>query len=105
MTDAPDPAALTEDMVMDKWAKIAPLNEIMTARIQNPEDPDWAVKPGSELADDDAASNPYQVSHCARACLLMGNGGNGGVGPTTGAGGAGGKAGALIGTNGVNGSP
>jgi hypothetical protein len=72
VTDAPDPAALTEDMVMDKWAKIAPLIEIMTARIQNPEDPDWAVKPGSELADDDDASNPYQVSHCARACLNAG---------------------------------
>jgi hypothetical protein len=55
---------------MAKWAEIAPLIERMTDRIQTPNE--FPVGLGSALAADDKASNPYQVSHCALACLTAG---------------------------------
>ena len=67
MSDEPE---LTDEMVMAKWAQIAPLIDIVVNRIQDPED--FAVQPGSQLAADDADSDPYQVSHCARSCLNAG---------------------------------
>lgn len=67
MSDEPE---LTDEMVMAKWAQIAPLIDMVVNRIQDPED--FAVQAGSQLAGDDAASDPYQVSHCARSCLNAG---------------------------------
>jgi hypothetical protein len=61
---------LTDEWAMEQWAKMAPLIETMVQRIQDPAD--FLVQPGSELAADDADSNPYRVSHCARACLTAG---------------------------------
>jgi hypothetical protein len=57
-------------MVAAKWAEIAPLIDVMTTRIQTPGE--FAVQPNSELAADDDASNPYQISHTARWCLNAG---------------------------------
>jgi hypothetical protein len=68
MTD--DATELTDDMVAAKWQEIAPLIELVTARIQDPDD--FTVQPGSQLAEDDADSHPYEVSHCARWCLNAG---------------------------------
>ena len=65
-----DTGDLTDDMVRDKWNEIVPPIEIMVHRIQNPQE--FVAQSGSELADDDAASHPYRVSHCARACLNAG---------------------------------
>ena len=33
---------------------------------------DFPVSPGSSLAGDDKASNPYQVSHAVQMCLVAG---------------------------------
>ncbi|KRE33061.1 hypothetical protein ASG82_22785 [Mycobacterium sp. Soil538] len=42
----------------------------MTDRINNPSD--FAVSPGSSLAGDDKASDPYQVSHAVQMCIVTG---------------------------------
>ena len=52
------------------WAAWLPSIDNVTNRIQDPDD--FGVGPGSRLAADDDASDPYQVSHCARACLNAG---------------------------------
>jgi hypothetical protein len=71
MTDAADtPVELTDEMVAAKWDEIAPLIDVITARIQNPDE--FVVAPTSRLAVDDIASSPYQLSHCARWCLTAG---------------------------------
>jgi hypothetical protein len=66
VTDEP----ITDEMVEAKWTEIAPLIDVMTRRIQTPSE--FAVQPNSELAADDAATNPYQLSHTARWCLNAG---------------------------------
>ncbi|MCU1701908.1 MAG: hypothetical protein JWR34_7971 [Mycobacterium sp.] len=66
----PEPESLTDEMIEAKWAKIAALIEVMTARIQTPDE--FEVQPNSELAADDVASSPYQTSHAARWCLNAG---------------------------------
>jgi len=64
----PDP--LTEEEVHAKWAEIAELIEVMTTRVQTPDE--FAVHPNSDLAADDAASSPFHTSHAARWCLNAG---------------------------------
>ena len=59
--------SITDEMVENKWTEIAPLIDVMIRRIQTPGG--FAVQPDSELAADDAVSNPYHVSHTARCCL------------------------------------
>jgi hypothetical protein len=61
---------LDDETVLAKWAEMAPWIEHMKDRIENPDD--FAVAPGSALAADDRASQPYRVSHCAVACLTAG---------------------------------
>lgn len=65
-----EPFELTDDMVEAKWAEIAPLIEVVSARIQDPGE--FSVQASSELAEDDLVSSPYHVSHCARWCLNAG---------------------------------
>lgn len=65
-----EPESLTDEMVHAKWAEIAEAVEVVTARVQTPDE--FAVEPNSELAVDDAASSPYQISHAARWCLNAG---------------------------------
>jgi hypothetical protein len=65
-----EPRDLTDEMVAEKWAEIAGLIEVITARIEDPDD--FIVQPSSELAADDNATHPYEVSHCARWCLNAG---------------------------------
>ena len=61
---------LTDAMADAMWAAWLPSIDNVTNRIQDPDD--FSVGPGSQLAADDDASDPYQVSHCARACLNAG---------------------------------
>jgi hypothetical protein len=65
-----DLAELTDEFAMAQWAQMAPLIDNVVNRTQDPED--FVVEAGSQLAGDDADSDPYQVSHCARACLNAG---------------------------------
>lgn len=65
-----EPFGLTDDMVTAKWTDVADLIEVVMARIENPNE--FVVQPSSQLAEDDIASSPYQVSHCARWCLNSG---------------------------------
>jgi hypothetical protein len=60
-----DPAA-----VAAKWVEIAPAIDKMTERIADPND--FPVSPRSSLSGDDKASDPYQVSHAVRMCLVAG---------------------------------
>lgn len=57
-------------MVAKKWTEVAEAIEIVTARIQKPDE--FVVQSSSELAADDLAAKPYHVSHCARWCLNAG---------------------------------
>jgi hypothetical protein len=66
----PEPESLTDEMVEAKWSEVAALIEVMTTRIQTPDE--FEVHPNSELAADDVASSPYQTSHAARWCLNAG---------------------------------
>jgi hypothetical protein len=52
------------------WQEIAPAIDRMSERISDPDD--FRVSPGSSLAGDDAASDPFQVSHAVRLCLVAG---------------------------------
>jgi hypothetical protein len=61
---------LTDEMVEAKWFEVAALIEVMTTRIQTPDE--LGLQPKSELAADDIASSPYQTSHAARWCLNAG---------------------------------
>jgi hypothetical protein len=53
-------AELTDEMAVQHWFRIA----ADTDNFQNREP--FPVQPGSELAGDDAQSDPYRVSHCAQ---------------------------------------
>ncbi|WP_328813580.1 hypothetical protein [Rhodococcus sp. NBC_00297] len=61
---------VTEEDVEAKWAEISPLIERVTVRIGTPSE--FPVGSTSSLAGDDAASAPYQVSHCVRMCMTAG---------------------------------
>jgi hypothetical protein len=66
----PAPESLTDEMVEAKWRELAPLIDVMTERIQTPNE--FEVQPNSQLAADDAVSSPHNVSHAARWCLNAG---------------------------------
>jgi hypothetical protein len=68
MTDGP--IELTDEMVTAKWEEIAPLIDVVMKRIQHPND--FAIQAGSQLAVDDIATDPYQLSRCAHWCLNAG---------------------------------
>lgn len=61
---------VTEEDVKAKWAEISPLIERMTVSVSTPSE--FPVGSSSSLAGDDAASAPYQISHCVRMCMTAG---------------------------------
>jgi hypothetical protein len=63
---------LTDEWAEQQWAMMLPQIETMMHRIQD--GADFVVQPGSQLAADDEASQPYFVSSCAKACLNAGVG-------------------------------
>ena len=65
-----EPGLLTDEMVIAKWGEIAEAVEVLTTRIQTPNE--FQVEPNSEFAADDSASSPYQISHAAKWCLNAG---------------------------------
>ncbi|CAN5755715.1 hypothetical protein BH24ACT15_BH24ACT15_31430 [soil metagenome] len=60
-------AEITAEVVYAKWAEMAPLIDTLQRRIADPSD--FTVPPGSDLAEDDRASSPYQLSHAVKQCL------------------------------------
>jgi hypothetical protein len=68
--EEPPPVELADETVAAKWAEIAPLIDAAMDRIQTPGE--FPVHPNSELAADDAVSNPFHVSHTARWCINSG---------------------------------
>ncbi len=56
-----------EAEALQKWHEMAPLVDRMLERIDT--DGEFPVSPRSSLAGDDAAADPYQVSHVFRLCL------------------------------------
>lgn len=65
-----DGPSLTDEMALSMWAEI--VSEIDNVMQRTQDDEDFGVEANSQLAADDADSTPYQVSHCARACLNAG---------------------------------
>lgn len=63
-----DEIVLTEKMVFEKWAEIAPIIDCLNERTDTADE--FAVHPHSSLAEDDLRSDPYQVSHTVRAALM-----------------------------------
>lgn len=61
---------ISEAEIEAKWHEISPLIDRMMERVGTEDE--FPVSPGSSLAGDDNASNPYQVSHCIRMCLTAG---------------------------------
>lgn len=61
-----DSAELTDEMAVQHWFRIAADTDNLQSH--GP----FQVRPGSELAEDDAQSDPYQVSHCAQGFLNSG---------------------------------
>lgn len=62
---------VTEEMAEAKWhAAIAPAIQSVMDRLQDPTD--FQVSAESTFADDDAATDPYHLSHSARWCLNSG---------------------------------
>jgi hypothetical protein len=59
-----------EDDAKTKWQKLAPLLERMMERVGT--EGEFPIATGSSLAGDDAAADPYQVSHVIRMCLTAG---------------------------------
>ena len=59
-----------EDEAKTKWQKLAPLLERMMERVGT--EGEFPIATGSSLAGDDAAADPYQVSHVIRMCLTAG---------------------------------
>jgi hypothetical protein len=53
-----------------KWQQLAPLVDRMMERVGT--EGEFPVAAGSSLAGDDAAADPYQVSHVIRMCLTAG---------------------------------
>jgi hypothetical protein len=67
MSDGPEP---DPSAAAAKWQEIASGIDKMAQRIADPND--FQISAGSSLAGDDKASRPYQVSHAARMCLVVG---------------------------------
>lgn len=65
MADALDP-----DKIDALWATFATDVDRMMDRVNDRMD--FAVSPGSSLAGDDRASDPYQVSHAVQMCIVAG---------------------------------
>ncbi len=58
-------------MAVGKWhEEIAPAIQSVMDRLQDPAD--FSIAPQSVLANDDTATDPYQLSHTARWCLNSG---------------------------------
>lgn len=66
----PESTRFDENDAMDKWLALAPLLDRMMERVGT--EGEFPVAPGSSLAGDDAAADPYQVSHVIRLCLTAG---------------------------------
>lgn len=62
--------ALDQDKIDALWARFASDVDRMMERVNDPTD--FAVSPGSSLAGDDRASDPYQVSHAVQMCIVAG---------------------------------
>ncbi len=62
--------SLTEDDAKAKWRELAPLLDRMMERVAT--EGEFPVAVRSSLAGDDAAADPYQVSHVIRMCLTAG---------------------------------
>lgn len=60
-----------ESQAVRKWQELAPLLDRLMERVGT--DGEFPVAPGSSLSGDDAASNPYHVSHVVRLCLMAGS--------------------------------
>jgi hypothetical protein len=60
-------SVVTEAQAKAKWREMAPLIDGLTRRTADRGD--FLVSPGSSLAGDDRASDPYQTSHLIRLCL------------------------------------
>lgn len=61
---------LDPDKIDALWAAFASDVDRMMERVNDPTD--FAVSPGSSLAGDDRASDPYQVSHAVQMCIVAG---------------------------------
>lgn len=59
-----------ENDALVKWQEVAPLVDRMMERVGT--QGEFPVATGSSLAADDAAADPYQVSHVIRLCLTAG---------------------------------
>jgi hypothetical protein len=65
-----DSGELTDEGAVREWFGIAEATEQMIHRAQDKND--FVVEAGSELAEDDVLSDPYQVSHCGRHFINAG---------------------------------
>ncbi|BBX69728.1 hypothetical protein [Mycolicibacterium psychrotolerans] len=61
---------LDQEKIDALWATFAADVDRMMERVNDPMD--FAVSPGSPLAGDDRASDPYQVSHAVQMCIVAG---------------------------------
>lgn len=61
---------VTEAQAWEKWQEIGGLIDALARRSDTRGE--WSPYPGSSLAGDDQASNPYQVSHAVTQCLTAG---------------------------------
>ena len=74
MTDDVGPAqpqperVVTEERAWAKWQEVGRLIDALVARSDLRGE--WVPQPGSSLAGDDRASDPYQVSHAVAQCLM-----------------------------------
>jgi hypothetical protein len=62
--------AFVEEDARKKWRELAPLLDRMMQRVGIPGE--FPIAAGSSLSGDDAASDPYQVSHVIRMCVTAG---------------------------------
>lgn len=59
---------VTEEQAWAKWQEVGRLIDALVARSDR--SGEWVPAPGSSLAGDDRASDPYQVSHAVGQCLM-----------------------------------
>lgn len=59
---------MTEAQAWSKWQEVGGLIDALVARSDR--SGEWVPQPGSSLAGDDRASDPYQVSHAVGQCLI-----------------------------------
>lgn len=62
-----DAGELDEGTIHNKWLELAPLIDRMMERVGTEDE--FPVAPHSSLALDNAATNPYHLSHALRMCL------------------------------------